>query len=142
MLTPEKLRSLQEKNVIEIIPLAYMRGRTLNNAFIILDEAQNTTPTQMKMFLTRLGFGSKAIVTGDVTQIDLSTKQASGLVEVRKILTGVDGISFVEFEKSDVIRHRLVADIIDAYERDAHRASIDDHSRQTPKEPGAESGRP
>jgi phosphate starvation-inducible PhoH-like protein len=142
MLTPEKLRSLQEKNVIEIIPLAYMRGRTLNNSFIILDEAQNTTPTQMKMFLTRLGFGSKAIVTGDVTQIDLSTKQASGLVEVRKILTGVDGISFVEFEKSDVIRHRLVADIIDAYERDAHRASLDESSRHAAKEPGTESGRP
>ncbi|MFM8437910.1 MAG: PhoH family protein, partial [Candidatus Kapaibacterium sp.] len=123
MLTPEKLRSLQEKHVIEIIPLAYMRGRTLNNSFIILDEAQNTTPTQMKMFLTRLGFGSKAIVTGDVTQIDLSSKQASGLVEVRKILTDVSGISFVEFEKADVIRHRLVADIIDAYEREALRGT-------------------
>jgi phosphate starvation-inducible PhoH-like protein len=130
MLTPEKLRSLQEKNVIEIIPLAYMRGRTLNHSFIILDEAQNTTPTQMKMFLTRMGFGSKAIVTGDVTQIDLGSKQPSGLIEVRKILSNVPGISFVEFEKSDVIRHRLVADIIDAYEREALQRTQDDRRVQ------------
>ncbi|MFM7775161.1 MAG: PhoH family protein, partial [Candidatus Kapaibacterium sp.] len=141
MLTPEKLRSLQEKHVIEIIPLAYMRGRTLNNSFIILDEAQNTTPTQMKMFLTRLGFGSKAIVTGDVTQIDLSSKQASGLVEVRKILTDVSGISFVEFEKADVIRHRLVADIIDAYEREALRGTMDDRTRGPVTDNEPESGR-
>ncbi len=122
MLTPDKLRSLNEKNMIEIIPLAYMRGRTINNAFIILDEAQNTTPTQMKMFLTRLGFGSKAIVTGDVTQIDLAARQPSGLIEARKVLQDVPGIAFVSFEKSDVVRHKLVANIIDAYERDAQRA--------------------
>ncbi len=123
MLSPEKLRSLNEKNMIEIIPLAYMRGRTLNNAFIILDEAQNTTATQMKMFLTRMGFGSKAIVTGDITQIDLSNKLPSGLIEAQKILTDVPGIGFVYFDKTDVIRHRLVANIIDAYEKDAMKAS-------------------
>ncbi len=132
MLTPEKLRSLNEKNMIEIIPLAYMRGRTLNNAFIILDEAQNTTPTQMKMFLTRLGFGSKAIVTGDVTQIDLAAKQPSGLIEAQKVLLDVPGIAFVYFEKSDVVRHRLVANIIDAYEKDAQRLSELNASKSKP----------
>lgn len=117
MLGAEKLKSLTEKRVVEIIPLAYMRGRTFNNAFIILDEAQNTTPTQMKMFLTRLGKGSKAVITGDITQIDLPPNQSSGLVDVQPILSGIEGIDFVYFDRGDVVRHRLVAEIIDAYER-------------------------
>ncbi|MBL7998291.1 MAG: PhoH family protein [Candidatus Kapabacteria bacterium] len=121
MVTPDKLKSLNEKNIIEIVPLAYMRGRTLNNAFIILDEAQNTTTTQMKMFLTRLGHGSKAIITGDITQIDLNSNKQSGLVDVQHILRNVPGIGFTYFEKSDVVRHRLVAEIINAYEQDAER---------------------
>lgn len=130
MLTPDKLKSLNEKHIIEIIPLAYMRGRTLNNAFIILDEAQNTTVTQMKMFLTRLGYGSKAIITGDVTQVDLGTKQKSGLIDVQTVLNGVPGIEFTYFGKSDVVRHRLVADIISAYERDAERREQKHESEQ------------
>ncbi len=105
-----------EKNLIEVAPLAYMRGRTLNDAFIILDEAQNTTPQQMKMFLTRLGFGSKAVITGDVTQVDLPKEDFSGLVEIQKILGQVHGVSFEYLSKSDVIRHPLVQKIIDAYE--------------------------
>ncbi|SHG85952.1 phosphate starvation-inducible protein PhoH [Thermosyntropha lipolytica DSM 11003] len=105
-----------EKNIIEIAPLAYMRGRTLNNAFIILDEAQNTTPQQMKMFLTRLGFGSKAVITGDVTQVDLPKEEYSGLIEIQKILKNVEGIAFQYLTKEDVIRHPLVQKIIDAYE--------------------------
>jgi len=111
-----------EKQAIEIAPLAYMRGRTLNHAFVILDEAQNTTPEQMKMFLTRIGFGSKAVVTGDVTQVDLPKAQASGLIEARRILGGVRGIAFTEFDSSDVVRHPLVARIVEAYERDARKA--------------------
>jgi len=106
-----------EKNIIEIAPLAYMRGRTLNDAFIILDEAQNTTPQQMKMFLTRLGFGSKAVITGDITQVDLPKENFSGLVEIQKILKGVDGIGFQYLTKEDVVRHPLVQRIIDAYEK-------------------------
>lgn len=117
MLPYEKLQSYFEKNVIEIVPLAYMRGRTLNNSFVILDEAQNATSMQMKMFLTRLGPNSKSIVTGDITQIDLPRKEQSGLVQVEKILKGIDGVAFVYFNKSDVVRHRLVKDIIDAYEK-------------------------
>ncbi|MGI6452994.1 MAG: PhoH family protein [Syntrophomonadaceae bacterium] len=105
-----------EKNIIEIAPLAYMRGRTLNDAFIILDEAQNTTPQQMKMFLTRLGFGSKAVITGDITQVDLPKEEHSGLIEIRKILQGIKGVSFEYLTKNDVIRHPLVQSIIDAYE--------------------------
>jgi len=105
-----------EKNIIEIAPLAYMRGRTLNNAFIILDEAQNTTPPQMKMFLTRLGFGSKAVITGDITQVDLPREEYSGLIEIQKILGKVRGVSFEYLTKEDVIRHPLVQKIIDAYE--------------------------
>lgn len=105
-----------EKNIIEVAPLAYMRGRTLNDAFIILDEAQNTTPQQMKMFLTRLGFGSKAVVTGDITQVDLPKEEFSGLVEIQRILGKVEGISFEYLTKEDVIRHPLVQKIIDAYE--------------------------
>lgn len=106
-----------EKNVIEVAPLAYMRGRTLNDAFIILDEAQNTTPQQMKMFLTRLGFGSKAIITGDVTQVDLPKEEYSGLIEVQKILGNVKGISFEYLTQEDVVRHPLVQKIINAYEQ-------------------------
>lgn len=105
-----------DKNIIEIAPLAYMRGRTLNDAFIILDEAQNTTPQQMKMFLTRLGFSSKAVITGDVTQVDLPREEYSGLIEIQKILDRVPGVSFEYLTKQDVIRHPLVQKIIDAYE--------------------------
>ncbi|MGE5481240.1 MAG: PhoH family protein [Chloroflexota bacterium] len=125
MLSGEKLKSLMEKETIEINPLAYMRGRTLSNAFIILDEAQNATITQMKMFLTRLGTGSKAIITGDVTQIDLPNKRDSGLINARRILEGVPGIGFIYFDNKDVVRHKLVADIIRAYERETeeHRKS-------------------
>jgi phosphate starvation-inducible PhoH-like protein len=117
MLPSEKLRSYLEKGIIEIVPLAYMRGRTLNNAFVILDEAQNATPMQMKMFLTRLGVNSRAIITGDITQIDLPLTQASGLVQAKDILSGIKGVEFVYFDRSDVVRHRLVKDIIDAYEK-------------------------
>jgi phosphate starvation-inducible PhoH-like protein len=117
MMTLEKLEGYIEKNVIEVIPLAYMRGRTLNNAFVILDEAQNSTALQMKMFLTRLGPNSKAIITGDVTQIDLPKKEQSGLVQIQEILKNIDDIAFLYFEKSDVVRHKLVKDIIDAYEK-------------------------
>lgn len=112
----EKTSKLFEKNLIEIAPLAFMRGRTLNNSFIILDEAQNTTPEQMKMFLTRIGFGSKAVVTGDLTQIDLDRKQKSGLSEVERILEKVRGIYFHHFTKMDVVRHPLVQKIVEAYE--------------------------
>ena len=113
----EKVSKLFEKQNIEIAPLAYMRGRTLNHAFIILDEAQNTTPEQMKMFLTRIGIGAKAVVTGDVTQIDLPRGQKSGLVEARRILANVRGLAFTDFDASDVVRHPLVARIVDAYEQ-------------------------
>ncbi len=117
MLSSEKLRGLMEKKVVEIVPLAYMRGRTLNNAFVILDEAQNATSLQMKMFLTRLGVNSQAIVTGDITQTDLPTREQSGLVDVRGVLSDIEGIRFVYFDRNDVMRHRLVQNIIDAYER-------------------------
>ena len=119
MIPPDKLKSLMEKNVIEIIPLAYMRGRTLSNSFIILDEAQNATITQMKMFLTRMGHNSKAIVTGDITQIDLVSKKESGLINARNILKNIPGIDFIYFDNKDVVRHKLVADIIKAYEKEA-----------------------
>jgi phosphate starvation-inducible PhoH-like protein len=115
----EKTGKLLERGTIELAPLAYMRGRTLNHAFVILDEAQNTTPEQMKMFLTRIGFGAKAVVTGDVTQIDLQRGQKSGLVEARRILASVRGIAFTDFTAADVVRHPLVARIIDAYEKNA-----------------------
>jgi len=116
MIEPDKVNSYLERNVFEIAPLAYMRGRTLNDAFIILDEAQNTTREQMKMFLTRLGFGSKVVITGDVTQIDLPSSKVSGLVEALKILRNIKGIEIVEFSREDVVRHRLVQEIIRAYE--------------------------
>ncbi|TXL68483.1 PhoH family protein [Zeimonas arvi] len=117
----ERTARMFEKQAIEIAPLAYMRGRTLNNSFIILDEAQNTTPEQMKMFLTRIGFGSRAVVTGDMTQIDLPRGQGSGLIEARRVLRGIRGLAFTEFDSSDVVRHPLVARIVDAYERFANK---------------------
>ncbi|MBU2585689.1 MAG: PhoH family protein, partial [Bacteroidetes bacterium] len=117
MIPFEKLKTYLERNTIEIIPLAYMRGRTLNNAFVILDEAQNATAMQMKMFLTRLGANSRAIITGDITQIDLPMKKESGLIQAQNILTGIDGVAFVYFTKADVVRHRLVKNIIEAYEK-------------------------
>jgi phosphate starvation-inducible PhoH-like protein len=124
MLGVEKVIKLLEKNVIEIAPLAYMRGRTLNDAFVILDEAQNTSIEQMKMFLTRIGFGSTAVVTGDMTQIDLPKHQKSGLKDAVEVLRGVDGISFTFFESRDVVRHALVARIVNAYDaRDAQDAA-------------------
>ena len=113
----DKVNRAFDRGAIEIAPLAFMRGRTLNHAFVILDEAQNTTPEQMKMFLTRMGFGSKAVVTGDVTQIDLAKGQASGLVDARNVLEGVRGIAITQFQSEDVVRHPLVQAIVDAYER-------------------------
>ncbi len=117
MLDPDAIPKLLAAGTIEVAPLAYMRGRTLNNAYIILDEAQNTTAEQMKMFLTRLGFGSKMVVTGDATQVDLPGKVKSGLRAARRILRGIDGIEFVELGSADVVRHPIVADIVDAYAR-------------------------
>jgi phosphate starvation-inducible PhoH-like protein len=117
MMPTEKLRGYIEKGIVEIVPLAYMRGRTLNNAYVILDEAQNATDLQMKMFLTRLGANSKAIITGDITQIDLPNKTKSGLIQAKEILQGINGVGFVYFDKDDVVRHKLVKDIIEAYEK-------------------------
>jgi phosphate starvation-inducible PhoH-like protein len=117
MIPSEKLKNYIEKRIIEIVPLAYMRGRTLNNAYVILDEAQNATTMQMKMFLTRLGGNSKSIITGDITQIDLPPKQVSGLVQAKEILSKIEGVAFAYFDKGDVVRHKLVKDIIDAYEK-------------------------
>jgi len=119
MLDPEKLAGYMERGVIEVAPLAFMRGRTLNDSFIILDEAQNTSPEQMQMFLTRLGFGSKVVVTGDVTQIDLPREQASGLIQVQEILGGIESVGFVRFSHRDVVRHKLVQRIVEAYKRHA-----------------------
>ena len=119
MLDADRLAAYMERGTIEVAPLAFMRGRTLNDSFIILDEAQNTTPEQMQMFLTRLGFGSKVVVTGDVTQVDLPREQASGLIQVRAILGEIEGIAFVEFGHQDVVRHKLVQRIVEAYKRHA-----------------------
>ncbi|HET7807627.1 MAG TPA: PhoH family protein [Gaiellaceae bacterium] len=119
MLDPDRLAAYMEKGTIEVAPLAFMRGRTLNDSFIILDEAQNTSPEQMQMFLTRLGFGSKVVVTGDVTQIDLPREQASGLIQVQDILGAIDGIAFVRFGHEDVVRHKLVQRIVEAYKHHA-----------------------
>jgi len=116
MMRFEKVTSLMQQGVIEVAPLAFMRGRTLNDSFIILDEAQNTTSEQMKMFLTRIGFSSKAVITGDITQIDLPSGKTSGLIESKDILQTIEGIKFVFFSKTDVVRHKLVQDIIEAYE--------------------------
>ncbi|MEK6602703.1 MAG: PhoH family protein [Candidatus Binatota bacterium] len=120
----DRARKLVERGTIEVAPLAFMRGRTLNDSFVILDEAQNTTPEQMKMFLTRLGYGSKAVITGDVTQIDLPAGKPSGLKEAWRILKEVEGIKFITFTERDVARHRLVQDIITAYERDGAQTDI------------------
>jgi len=117
MMRFEKVAALMQKGVIEVAPIAFMRGRTLNDSFIILDEAQNTTSEQMKMFLTRIGFNSKAVITGDITQIDLPADRTSGLIESKNILQGIKGIKFVFFSKEDVVRHKLVQDIIRAYEQ-------------------------
>ena len=113
----DNVTKLFEKGILEVAPLAYMRGRTLNQSFIILDEAQNTTPEQMKMFLTRIGFGTKAVVTGDITQIDLSKGQKSGLIEIQKVLKNIKGIEFTKFKSEDVVRHPLVQKIVNAYEK-------------------------
>jgi len=133
MLPAEEIMKHTERSTLEIAPLAYMRGRTLNNAFIILDEAQNTTTEQMLMFLTRLGHGSKAVVTGDPTQVDLPGHKRSGLIEAIRILRGVDGIALMEFQKRDVVRHALVQRIITAYEE--HRAKATDEGTAGPKSP-------
>jgi phosphate starvation-inducible protein PhoH and related proteins len=130
MVDPDSIPKLTAAGTIEIAPLAYMRGRTLNDSFIILDEAQNTTPEQMKMFLTRLGFGSKIVVTGDVTQVDLPTGQSSGLRVVQDILDGVPDIHFARLTSHDVVRHKLVGKIVDAYERHDALAA------QAPPKPG------
>jgi phosphate starvation-inducible protein PhoH and related proteins len=119
MMDPDRLSAYMERGTVEVAPLAFMRGRTLNDSFIILDEAQNTSPEQMQMFLTRLGFGSKVVVTGDVTQVDLPRDQASGLIQVRDILGSIDGIAFVEFTHQDVVRHKLVQRIVEAYKHHA-----------------------
>src|SRR6187549_4053756 len=119
MLDADRLASYMEKGIVEVAPLAFMRGRTLNDSFVILDEAQNTSPEQMQMFLTRLGFGSKVVVTGDVTQVDLPREQASGLIQVQDILGSLDGVAFIRFGNEDVVRHKLVQRIVEAYRRHA-----------------------
>jgi phosphate starvation-inducible PhoH-like protein len=116
MMEPEKAATMTEKGAIEIAPLAYMRGRTLNDAFIVLDEAQNTTSEQMKMFLTRLGFNSRMVITGDITQVDLPSSRASGLIEIQSVLKHIEGIRFVYFTEKDVVRHELVSEIVRAYD--------------------------
>lgn len=125
MMEFDKAQALIEKGIIEVAPLAFMRGRTLNDSFIILDEAQNTTPEQMKMFVTRLGWGSRAVVTGDVTQIDLPAGKTSGLVEAGQTLDGIEGIRFVLFSEIDVVRHPLVSEIIKAYNHLARKKTDD-----------------
>jgi len=130
MVDYEKATAFIERGTVEVAPLAFMRGRTLNDAFIILDEAQNTTEEQMKMFLTRLGYGSKAVVTGDVTQVDLPTNRGSGLVEVQKVLRGVEGVAFCHFSEVDVVRHPLVQEVVRAYEQ------WDVERKARPPEPG------
>ena len=126
MIDVDSIPRLIQTGVIEVAPLAFMRGRTLNDSFIILDEAQNTTPEQMKMFLTRLGFGSKMVITGDVTQVDLPNLQHSGLRVVRNILNNIDDIAFLELTAEDVVRHRLIGDIVKAYD-------IFDENKQVPR---------
>ena len=122
MVDRERAHKMLERGTIEVAPLAFMRGRTLNDSFVILDEAQNTTREQMKMFLTRLGYGSKAVVTGDVTQVDLPAGKTSGLKEAQSLLKNIEGIGIIIFTERDVVRHRLVQDIIAAYERGEQRA--------------------
>ena len=130
MIPIDKLATYMEQNIVEIVPLAYMRGRTLNSAFVILDEAQNATRQQMKMFLTRLGANSRAIITGDVTQVDLPRRSQSGLVEVQQILQDVEGIEFIRFDQTDVLRHRLVKAIISAYEKHADEKLADKEEQE------------
>jgi phosphate starvation-inducible PhoH-like protein len=131
MMAFEKAARLMERGVIEVAPLAFMRGRTLNDSFVILDEAQNTTPEQMKMFLTRLGYDSKAVITGDITQIDLPADQLSGMVDAMRVLEGVEGIGFMRFTEADVVRHPLVQSIIRAYElRDSRRSRSEQARRR------------
>ncbi len=130
----DRVARMFERNAIEIAPLAYMRGRTLNHAFVILDEAQNTTPEQMKMFLTRLGFGAKAVVTGDVTQIDLARHQRSGLIDAERVLRRVRGIAFTFFQATDVVRHPLVQRIVNAYDRETKKA---ERAQKSPAAPAA-----
>ncbi|MFL5877844.1 MAG: PhoH family protein [Solirubrobacteraceae bacterium] len=132
MIDPEKVATHLERNVIEVAPLAFMRGRTLNDSFVILDEAQNTSPEQMKMFLTRLGFNSKMVITGDITQIDLPRDQRSGLVVVADILRDVEGVDFVRFGGDDVVRHRLVQRIVEAYNEHSERAAPELRSAERP----------
>jgi phosphate starvation-inducible PhoH-like protein len=136
MLDPEKVDRYLEKNVIEIAPIAFMRGRTLNDSFVILDEAQNTTSEQMKMFVTRLGFNSKAVITGDVTQIDLPNARRSGLLEAIDVLKSVEGLAFVHFDEADVVRHHLVQRIVRAY--DEHKARIAEEQMLLLSEPKSE----
>jgi phosphate starvation-inducible PhoH-like protein len=131
MLDPDRVSQHLERGVIEVAPLAYMRGRTLNDSFIILDEAQNTSPEQMKMFLTRLGFGSRMVVTGDITQIDLPREQASGLIVVSEILKGVEDVEFIRFADEDVVRHKLVRRIVAAYDRAAQASAPELRTRRT-----------
>ena len=121
MMEPDKAATMTERGAIEIAPLAYMRGRTLNDAFIVLDEAQNTTSEQMKMFLTRLGFNSRMVITGDITQVDLPSSRASGLIEIQSVLKSVAGIRFVYFTEKDVVRHELVSEIVRAYDEWSRR---------------------
>jgi len=136
MMAFEKAARLMDRGVIEVAPLAFMRGRTLNDSFVILDEAQNTTPEQMKMFLTRLGYDSKAVITGDITQIDLPPDQLSGMVDAMRVLEGVEGIGFMRFTEADVVRHPLVQSIIRAYEyRDARRSRPESPPRRGDEEP-------
>jgi phosphate starvation-inducible PhoH-like protein len=130
MVGMEAAQKYIERGVVEVAPLAYMRGRTLNNSFIILDEAQNTTPEQMKMFLTRIGFGSKVVVTGDMTQVDIRDGK-SGLVGLEKVLTGVDDLVFVHLDHTDVVRHKIVADIVAAYERSGERSNERSNERSS-----------
>jgi len=142
MLSSERMKSYMEKRIIEIVPLAYMRGRTLHNAFVILDEAQNATAMQMKMFLTRLGAHSRAVITGDVTQIDLPQTAVSGLVQIQDILKSIQGVGFAYFDRNDVVRHRLVKDIIDAYDKfkttgDGAKKNGEQVSTKQPNQPSA-----
>lgn len=135
MIPAAKLKEYMELNVIQIAPLAFMRGRTLNDAVVILDEAQNTTTQQIKMFLTRMGMNTKMIVTGDMTQIDLPASQTSGLVQAIKILKGVKGISFIELNKKDIVRHKLVTRIVEAYEKFEEKEKAERKTTRTAKEP-------
>lgn len=135
MIRFEKVVNLMQKGAIEVAPIAFMRGRTLNDSFIILDEAQNTTPEQMKMFLTRIGYNSKAVITGDITQIDLPAQKTSGLIQAKNILQRIEAIKFVFFSKLDVVRHRLVQDIINAYEQlEAEKESHKTNTERAPSE--------